>query len=756
MIIALLPALFTLKIGIMVEPGQAAVPTAVPATVPAAVPATVPAAVPDTVPRAARGAAVVDSATMASAYADPVAREMLRRARARQDSSDHSILAYQALVRSRISVGLSTLRRERLLYRRESAARIHWRRFGRHEVEVLGAREVIPIALHGVQVPDDLERSMPHFLFNPTQNRFLLGPSREDRADGMRHPLAQGSEAHYRFARGDSTLITLPDGRTVRLLELRLTPRRADPHLVSGSLWLEAESHAVVQGVFRLARPFDLDRDLDDDDARDIRWIPGLLKPIRADLRYLTIDYGLWEMRWWLPRVVALEGHASMGSLLRVPVRYELAYSEYEVFTDPSPFPLPAISMTLAGDSFPRVNCSRGTGCRCIGGECRRVEVRVPADSAALLTSAALPASIYSDGPELIDEGEVRSILARLERASMPTDFVGPRLYWGLDQPGLIRYNRVEGLAAAARLGVEYGYLGADLTARLGWADRRNPGLALGVRWEGPTYQARLGAYRELAAVDPSLQPFGLNNTVSALLWGRDEGDYYRALGVELAGGPAPGPATRLDWRVYAERQHPVEQQTWTSLRRLWSKEDPFRPNLRADSADLLGATLHLRLARGLDPVGVRWGAVLSLDGAVGTYRFLRPGATLALTGPLPGRLLGTLEGAAGTSFGELPLQRGWQLGGVTTLRGYPPITATGSAYWRARAELGSRFPGGRIVLFSDLGWAGERASFPGRDHLVAAGVGASLLDGLLRLDLARALRTPTGWRFSLATDLAL
>jgi hypothetical protein len=695
---------------------------------------------------------------MASAYADPVAREMMRRARARQDSSDHSILAYQALVRHRVSVGLSTLRRERLLYRREGAARMHWRRFGPLEIDVLGAREVVPIALPGVRVPDDLERSMPYLLFNPTQNRFLLGgSSSENRGDGMRHPLEEGSENHYRFARGDSTLITLPDGRTVRLLELRLTPRRADPHLVSGSLWLEAESYAVVQGVFRLARPFDLERDGDDDDTRDLRWVPGILKPIRADLRYLTIDYGLWEMRWWLPRMVALEGHASVGSLLRVPVRYELAYSEYEIFTDPSPFPLPATTMTLAGDTFPRGNCRRGAaGCRCFRGECRRVEVRVPTDSAALLTDARLPASIYSDGPELIDEDEVRSILARLDRAAVPTEFVGPRLYWGLDQPGLLRYNRVEGLSTAAALGVEYGHLGADLTARLGWADPRNPGLALGVRWEGPAYQARFGAYRELAAIDESLQPFGLQNTASALLWGRDEGDYYRALGVELAGGPAPGQSLRLDWRLYAERQHPVEQRTRTSLRRLWSKDDPFRPNLQADTADLLGATLDLRLARGLDPVGFRWGATLSLDGAVGTYRFVRPSLTVALAGPLPGGLLGSVEGAAGSSAGNLPAQKIWPLGGASTLRGYPPLTAGGTAFWRARTELGTRFPAGRIILFSDLGWAGTRESFPGRETLMAAGVGASLLDGLIRIDLARALRSPTGWRLSFTSDLAL
>jgi hypothetical protein len=35
-------------------------------------------------------------------------------------------------------------------------------------------------------------------------------------------------------------------------------------------------------------------------------------------------------------------------------------------------------------------------------------------------------------------------------------------------------------------------------------------------------------------------------------------------------------------------------------------------------------------------------------------------------------------------------------------------------------------------------------------------GVGASFLDGLLRFDLTRAIRSPTGWRLDLYTDAAL
>lgn len=714
----------------------------------------------DTVPRAGRAAVVVDSATLASAFADPGARVLLERARAKQDSSNSAILAYRALAQQRVSVGLSTLRRERLLYRRESAARIHWRRYGPLEVDVLGAREVIPPFLPGARVPGDLESSMPRFLFDPLENKFLLGSGPGD-DDDFHHPLASGSEAHYRFASGDSTLITLPDGRAIRLLELRLTPRRADPHLVSGSLWLEADGYAVVQGVFRLARAFDLERDLDDeDDKDDVGKIPGFFKPIRADLRYLTIDYGLWELRWWLPRVVALEGHASVGALLRVPVRYELAYSEYELFADPSPIPLPATVMTLAGDTITaRRGCRRGGGyCRCnrIGGVCRPVAVRLPADTSALLEGPHLPASVYSAGPELIDEAEIGAILERLSRSYAPTEFVGPRLYWGFDRPELIRYNRVEGLSTALRLGAEYGRLGGDLTGRFAWADRRHPGFGLGLRWDGQGYQGRLGAYHELVALEPAVRPFGLANSLQALLWGRDDGDYFRALGVDLRGGPAPGPALRLDWRVFAERHTPVENRTWTSLRRLWSREDPFRPNLQADTAELLGATLDLRLARGLDPVGVRWGAALSLDAATGSHRYLRPSAVLTLAGPLPGGLLGVIEGAAGTSAGELPLQRNWFLGGTSTLRGYSPLALAGTAFWRSRLELGTRLPVGRLILFSDLGWAGARERFPGTDYLAGAGVGASLLDGLIRFDLARALRAPTGWRLSVATDLAL
>lgn len=727
---------------------------------PAAASLTVEAAVQDTTRPGGGEQVVVDSAVLASAFADPGARELLRRARLRQDSSDRSILSYSALARQRVSVGLSTFRRERLLYRRESAARIHWRRYGRLEVDLLGAREVVPPAFAEARIPGGLERSIPYFLFDPSDNRFLPGSDPEYDRDGLRHPLAPGSEAHYRFESGDTTLITLPDGRSVRLLELRLTPRRPDPRIVAGSLWIEAESYAVVQGVFRLSRAFDLERDGDEDDKDDIRSIPGFLKPIRADLQYLTIEYGLWEMRWWLPRLVALEGYASMGALLRVPIRYELSYSQYDVYADTMPVALPELdaTMPLPGDTVaPRGSCRRYKGgCRCLQGRCRLVEVRLPPDSVDLLTSSHLPPSIFDDGPALIDEAEVEAVLARLRGAKVPIEFVGPRIYWGVDRPGLTRYNRVEGLSTGVRFGFEYGRLNVDVTPRLAWAALRNSGARLDARWEGVRYRPYLGLYRGIAAVDPALQPFDLANSLGALLWGRDLGDYLGVYGIELGGGPPPGSTTRLDWRLYAERQYPVENETWTSLRRLWDKEDPFRPNLEAETTTLAGLALELRIARGLDPAGFRWGARAGIDGAAGSHDHLRSSLALSLAAPLPGRVLGSLEVEGGSALGEIPVQRLWTLGGTATLRGYAPRAATGHAFWRARAELGTRLPAGRIILFSDLGWAGTREEFPGRTPLMGAGVGASILDGLLRLDLARPIRGKPVWRLSAGSEVGL
>src|SRR5690606_37008111 len=166
-------------------------------------------------------------------------------------------------------------------------------------------------------------------------------------------------------------------------------------------------------------------------------------------------------------------------------------------------------------------------------------------------------------------------------------------------------------------------------------------------------------------------------------------------------------------------------------------------------------AELSLRVDRGLDPTGFRWSAALALDGAAGTHVFARPAVTARLGTPLPGPFLGSLELAAGTVLGHAPVQRLWVLGGPAAARGYPPSTVAGTAFWRGRLEAGTAFPGARVALFGDAGWAGDRDRIETDPSLVGAGIGVSVLDGLVRFDVARALRAPTGWRLHLYVDAA-
>jgi hemolysin activation/secretion protein len=119
-------------------------------------------------------------------------------------------------------------------------------------------------------------------------------------------------------------------------------------------------------------------------------------------------------------------------------------------------------------------------------------------------------------------------------------------------------------------------------------------------------------------------------------------------------------------------------------------------------------------------------------------------------------QLAGAVELGGGMSAGRVPVQSFWYLGGPGTLRGYGGNATSGDAFWRARLELANRWPAARVVLFADVGRAGPRDHLSLAKSLAGVGVGASFVDGLVRLDLTRAVRSPTGWRLDFYTDAAL
>jgi hypothetical protein len=698
------------------------------------------------------------------AYADDRAREMVRLARARRDVVDTRITAYEVTARERISARMGVLGVERLLYRRESASRIAWTP-DTVRIHLLGAREVAP----PVDATPDLAGagiagSLPSLAFDPVNAEALL---RMDSTD-LRNPLAPGSEAYYRFARGDSLSIRLPDGRAVRIVELRITARRPDPRLINGSFWLDSRTHAVVRAGFRLARRFSSSDDPD---------MPGMVPEVTGELDHIAIDYGLYDGRWWLPRSMVARGVVRMMGT-RFPLAYERGYSGYTVVGDtlaeepravalagaaegsvaarPVPCrPRTSINVQIAvgsrgsrepgaPDSAWAKSWERATGdlargdTAAAGGKtpCRRAFL-VTADTAELARSTALPGSIYEEGEGAVREEELRAL------AGLVRDL--PGVPWSVGSPEvrflpleMARFNRVEGLSLGARATLALGP--AELRGEVRAGTTGEVGARAAFLGSTPTLRAEVAAYRGLEAVQLASQPFSLASSAGALLLGRDENDYFRGTGAELR--LAPGAARRQWWdvRLFGELQQAVRARSDVSVRNLLDGGFDVRENVRAERLTQAGATLRLRAARGDDPGALRTRAELELHGETGGACFARPLLRVGAEAPLFAGLGVGVSAAAGTGFGTLPVQRLWQIGGATTVRGHDAASLRGESVWLARAELTRGAPAFRWSVFGDAGWAGEHDAFFQARPLRGVGVGAAFLDNLVRVDLAHGL----------------
>jgi len=698
------------------------------------------------------------ASTDTTAYLDPAARALVARARERRAGTEETITSYHATVQERISLGLRALRRDRVFYQREMAGRVAWHRYAPDTVTMLGAREAIPMVYKNAQLPEDLRSDAPDLAFKPGDERMGIGIGD---SEFVYDPLAAGSEARYRFQAGDTTVITLQDGRTIRLLELRIIPRRDDFHLLTGSFWFEDDHAALVRAVFRPARAWDLERDLDPGDKQDAKDIPGFLKPIRAEVRYITVEFALLEGKWWLPRLIALDAVATAGNFLTTPLRYEQVFTEYDV-TAGEPAPMLAEAGpsadtasapldSLLADSA-EAACRGRADCRCTRTECQSAVVIVPEDSLSLLTSPLLPRSLDDETPflsasEMQDIGRAVGLLP-----ATPWHAHAPTLHFGPGGTGLLRYNRVEALSVGARFAVDFGRLTLDAVGRVGTADGW-PNLELGLGHETPHVNLRLAAYRHLAAANPDTKPLGIGNSLGALFLGRDDGLYVRSWGGEIIVRPVATAAQSYQWRVFAEWQRPAEKGTDVSVAHFLDSGHLFGGNISALAARQFGTALVIRGAKGVSTQGATIGGELFMDAALGTFEYARAALTARLTLPLSQRLLTGLELAAGTTGGDAPVQGLWYLGGPATLRGYGGGVVGGPDFWRARLELTNASPGARLAVFSDAGWAGRGTALTTGHPLVAVGIGGSFFDGILRLDLARALVSPKGWRMDLYVD---
>lgn len=752
------------------------------------------------------------------AFLDPVARQLYTAAFDGWTALDESVVRYTARIDQRIAAAIRAPLRDRVLYHSETAVRTFWERDYDTVVQVLGSRSEYPgraIAMREGDLDwlEDLPFDGP---FEPGNDRLFLGmddeaftADTEDNEFALIHPLASGADTIYRFQSGDTMTLSFPDGRRLEAIQLEVLPREAAPQRISGILWIDRDTGALVRAAYRMSREFDAMRDVPDlqeeDAAGTFRFVPGLFKPWTFNLNVVSVDYLLWDFRAWLPRSMRIEGEARAG-VLRFPVSMDMAYQvesvvlqeDVEVNEEGDPV-VPGDetapgTVTTARDGMREVHfASRAEAMAFIASllsEDDRIPYElmdeaetpaadreslliVPEDRSLVAESPHLPPPVWDGAPGFTDPDELAEYIGDLADLPAPPVQVIPwNFNWGWARQDLIRYNRVEGPALGGHFDWDLGdryTLGAS--GFFGFADLR-PKVRLDLDRSNVLRRLTLGAYHELHSVDPQAGHLGFGNSFEALFFGRDNGEYYRATGVDFTWRPPEGRRESFRFRAYAERHAAVERNIDFALFRVFDGDWGFRPNMTADDADELGAEMRISPWWGHDPLkaqfgvefhgrGATWRPVAGGsggDGAEARNDYVQASATARAIIPLRGEgwdgwRLG-LEAAGGNTWGAAPVQRSWFLGATSTLRGFPASVVSGPSFLRGRVEVNRIFHGVGASLFTDTGWAGEASDFTAGDLLYGIGIGGSILDGLVRLDLSRGLNGPhKGFRLNLYVD---
>ena len=801
---------------------------------------------PDSVVRRLRA----DSAS-ASAFSDPEAKRILLRAREARVRQDSALTAYKATATQRISVGLGAKRLglEKLLFRGDNVAEISWRRDVGVRVRPIGSRMTVPM---GGNANGDFSGaiSIPYFpgresLWFPSSNFGVVKSDIDERE--VIHPLANGAEAYYKYATGDSVDIRLDGGRVIKLRELRITARRPDWRVFVGSFWFDRDGGQLVRAAYRLAVDLEIwdvaseqseadkqvNREADrlrdsiarlrmprdvyvkdsimrapqvtaranntgnDEDAP--AWVKATFRPAKAKLDAISVEYGLYQGKFWLPRANSATASMQLG-FIRTPFSIDEKFTYQDVNGDFSLAAIPAVrwsgaardttardTTVVTGSGEVSINIGGGAVQATTGNGVvdtlklsaterlrrrlcardstyTRVESRyegalriaydMPCDAATLANSPALPPAAVSD-EALFDLKARDQLLSALDMSLQPGWMPQrPTVRVGSD---LLRFNRVEGVSAGVHVSQVLG-AGYTLNAvgRIGHADLHANGELSLVRSNGAR-SVTTTVYHRLAATNPEWGGgLSLGPSLPAFIYGRDEGFYYRTTGAELSERRERRRGV-LEYTLFLERQ-------WTagdtdvvntySLARLIA-DRRFRRNIESEDLSVTGVSgMYSRLL--LDrPQGLRVTTVLNGEAGTGTFQYARASVEGTITRPVS-RFSTALTGAIGSSVGDVPRQRGWFVGGVRTVRGQIAGTQDGDAFWLARGEVGTKQGVFRPVGFFDVGWAGSRNAFGKVQPQRGAGVGIGVLDGLIRVDFSRGLYPLKRWRTDFYVSAAL
>ncbi len=523
-------------------------------------------------------------------------------------------------------------------------------------------------------------------------DRIAIGEGRDVR--DVPHPLGKEGEGLYHYRITDSIRVrphSMPE--PIRVYEVEVRPRREDQPAFSGSVFLEAATGAVVRMVFTFT--------------------PASYADPRVDWITVRLEHALWEESLWLPHRQVVEVRREVpemdlpvGSVIRAIL--EVTDYDFDPELDPGFFRGPAVTLVPYG----------------------------AADSTAFATG--LTDRMAEQGLSPVNAARLEAEVQTAARTHFASGLPRFRLYTDRFS-SLLRANRAEGVYFGA--GASFSFpdaLGIEGLAGYGTGNRKGSAtLRVHRSFAADSTAAALELYgRQLRDLGPRPGVAGAINSLSVLLRDRDYTDPYFASGVRLSLEHRMG----SDARAWARgvREH------FTGATLAWPSDSrPARPAMEGVFTGASGGYTHRWGGR------AAWGATATVSGTAGRWE---GNGTASLRTWLEGRIADrelsrslSVAAEAGRSWGNLPPQLLFFVGGPGTLPGHPFRKYGGKAFFLGRGEAAlTLIPGwltGRMV--AGAGTAGFTPSTirkawgtrPTEGLRGFAGVGLAVFHDLVRID---------------------
>ncbi|HEU4631472.1 MAG TPA: hypothetical protein VFS08_17090 [Gemmatimonadaceae bacterium] len=594
----------------------------------------------------------------------------------------------------------------------ELAVKVYWAAPDRTKQILVGQRDTLLL-------PGDVGyyRDRYGIVQNNFPDRIVLGDGNDVR--DVPHPLSEIGLREYRFTLGDSLRIRLAPDRTISVLEVEFRPVDDRQPRAVGSLYIDRETADVVRMSMTFTDAAILDK--------------------RIETLVVTLENGLVDGRFWLPRHQELEV-ARTSTWLDFPargiIRGRWEVDDYQVNQ--------GLASTLFGG--PRLAIAPAATLRSYPFE-GPLLAQLPPDVQAV-TEADVE-RVRAQAEALVREQALRRARTSALSARRVSDF--------------LRVNRVEGLALGAG-GVwrPTPALTLSLRGRYGTDDAEAKGRVSLARPRGGAGDLELYVERDYREAGDVAEVSLTRNSIAAQEFGSDYTDPYdvRAVGARVGLGERWG----RRWALSAayEEQRPLMVHATPST-------GHFEPTLPA--ARLKGVRASLVADR---PLGEGlWGTQVSsraeLRGGAfgGDTTFGRLSLTVEATRRLGAGEL-AVSGVYVISAGDLPPQELALFGGPMTGPGYAYHSLAGRhggserLEWRVPVPFAS-IPLGRFgstpptmtlapyvhaaFVRGDVGDLGRGARTDAT--VTSVGVAGLFLFDLLRVDVARGLRDGR-WMFGI------